>query len=71
MSETYVAISNNDIVGFISLMDEYLGAIFIKTSTQRKGIGTLLIDYVKRIHNSLQLKVYIKNENTIKFYESN
>jgi len=70
ISETYVALINNDIAGFISIIDEYLAAIFVRPDTQGKGIGSSLLNHVKSIRNNLQLKVYMKNQKTIEFYKA-
>lgn len=70
-SETYVAFIKNDLVGFISLLDNYLAALFVKADFQGRGIGKLLLNYVKRLRNKLQLKVYIKNNRSVEFYITN
>ena len=68
-SETYVYVENNEIKGFISLLEEgYVGALFVKDEFKRQGIGRKLINYCKEINNKLKLKVYEKNINAILFY---
>ena len=67
-SETYLAVDGNDIYGFISIVGNYLAAIFIKKDLQRSGIGKKLLDYVKKTKSSIELKVYKKNLDSIKFY---
>jgi len=69
-SQTYLAIIDDQIAGFVSMIDNYLAAIFIKTEMQRKGIGKRLIDYIKQQRNTIQLKVYRENSNSIDFYKS-
>lgn len=59
------------IVGFISLVDDYIAALFIDVHEQNCGYGKRLLDYVKNDHVFLQLKVYQKNKNAIRFYEKN
>ncbi len=71
ISETYVAKNENTLMGFISMIDEYLAAIFIKTEMQGLGIGSELINYVKEIRDRIQLKVYKKNLKSINFYKNN
>jgi putative acetyltransferase len=70
-SETYVAELDKKIAGFISLMDDYLAAIFVKQEEQGKKIGTTLLNYVKTSKEKLQLKVYSKNTKSIEFYKTN
>ena len=68
-SETYLAIENNDIVGFIAMADNYLAAVFVKTSMQGHGIGTQLLNYIKNRRSLIELKVYKKNFESVKFYK--
>lgn len=70
-SETYVAEKDKNIAGFISLMDNYLAAIFVKPQEQGKKIGTTLLNYVKDSKKKLQLKVYSKNIKSVEFYKTN
>ena len=68
-SETYLAIKENAIVGFISMTDNYLAALFVKTDMQGNGIGKKLLNYIKERRDTIQLKVYKKNARSIQFYE--
>ncbi len=70
MSETYVATYGKILLGFVSMIDEYLAAIFVRTEYQNKGAGSQLLDYIKNIRDRIQLKVYMKNEKSIKFYKN-
>jgi len=68
-SESYLAIHNDTIVGFISMADNYLAALFIKTDMQGNGIGKKLLNYIKERRETIQLKVYKKNARSVQFYE--
>ncbi len=70
MSETYIAKNGEKILGFISLMDDYLAALFVRPELQGRGVGSSLLNYTKNIRNSLKLKVFCKNEKSIEFYKS-
>ncbi|MCP4134761.1 MAG: GNAT family N-acetyltransferase [bacterium] len=70
MSETYIAINGKIISGFISLVDEYLAAIFVKQEFQGNGVGSSLLKYAKELRNNLQLKVFCKNMKSVEFYKS-
>jgi len=70
-SETYIATVNKRILGFISLQETNLAALFIKPDHQRKGIGKDLLTHVKNIKSFLRLKVYSKNLKAIEFYQKN
>lgn len=68
-SETYVYVENEEILGFISLLNnEYIGALFVKKAAQRKGIGRKLINHCKEKYEKLTLKVYYQNGTAIAFY---
>lgn len=71
-SATYVYVDEQTglVQGFISMVDDnYLAALFVIPEAQGKGIGTALMDYVKKKHSQITLKVYAKNEPSVAFYE--
>lgn len=55
-------------LGFISMCDEHIAAIFVYPLSQGKNIGSELINYVKRDYPSLTLNVYSANKKSISFY---
>lgn len=67
-AEIYVYEENEEIQGFIGVMDHYIAGIFVSEQYQSKGIGKKLLDYVKDKNNKLSLSVYEKNERAIHFY---
>ncbi len=68
-SDTYVYTENEDIKGFISLLDNgYIGALFVRNDCLREGIGRRLINYVKARYSYLSLNVYEKNIDATLFY---
>ena len=70
MSETYVASVGKNVYGFISLIDDYLAALFVLPEIQNSGIGSSLLDYAKKNRDILRLKVYAKNSKSIGFYKA-
>lgn len=68
-ADTYVYEENNEIAGFIGIIDGYIAGIFVKKDMQRKGIGKNLINIVKGKYNDLTLNVYGKNTKAIEFYK--
>ena len=70
MSETYKAVDGEKILGFVSLLDDYLAAIFVMQDLQGQGIGSLLLNYAMRLRKTLQLKVYRNNKKSVDFYKS-
>ena len=58
-----------EIRGFVGLDDTYIAGIFVRSKDQSLGIGTQLLDFVKKRKEELSLRVYQKNENAIRFYQ--
>ncbi|PFZ09480.1 GNAT family N-acetyltransferase [Bacillus pseudomycoides] len=71
MSETYVISNEDDIVGFVSMVDNYLAALFIDVKHQGEGYGKELLNFIKRQEDNIKLKVYKKNNNAVTFYLGN
>lgn len=69
-AEVYVYEDDNtkQIDGFIGLTENFVAGLFIKSSAQSKGIGKLLLDFVKGIKSELTLSVYRKNTRAVSFY---
>ncbi|NLB88927.1 MAG: GNAT family N-acetyltransferase, partial [Syntrophomonadaceae bacterium] len=53
---------------FIGLSENYIAGLFVEANSQSKGIGKVLLDYVKEKNDELFLHVYKKNERGINFY---
>ncbi|ASA57303.1 N-acetyltransferase [Vibrio gazogenes] len=70
-SETRVYTADGKIVGFYSLYENNLAAIFVAPNSQGKGVGALLLDDAKNRREQLQLTVYKDNTPSIRFYEKN
>ena len=68
-AEVYVYEDNNEIKGFIGLVNNYIAGIFISIESQSKGIGKKLLCYAKEKKINLSLSVYIKNSRAINFYK--
>ena len=68
-SETHLAISNNKIVGFVAMVDDFLAALFVQSNMQGQGIGNNLLCYIKERRETIQLKIYKINSNSVHFYK--
>jgi putative acetyltransferase len=71
MSKTYVLDIEGELMGFVSMVDHYLAALFIDVVHQKQGYGKRLLDYVKQEYDTVQLKVFHKNKNALQFYLKN
>ncbi|GLO62921.1 acetyltransferase [Vibrio sp. MACH09] len=77
MRDTYLPASKNylfeidsKVVGFYSLYDNLLAAIFVLPEYQGQGIGKQLMAHAKEQCSALTLNVYKDNDATYKFYLS-
>ena len=68
-AETYVYEENEEIKGFISILNNtYIGALLVKKDFLRQGIGKRLLNYCKERKEKLTLQVYEKNVDATLFY---
>ena len=68
-ADTWVAIYDGCIVGFISVIENIVGGLFVLPSYQNMGIGKKLITHVKELRGSISLDVLKENSKVLKFYE--
>jgi len=55
-------------VGFISLLDTFIGGIFVAPDQHGRGIGRKLITHAVDRKGELSLEVYTENEQAMRFY---
>lgn len=60
-SETCVFEDSSGVLGFYSLLDNQLTALFVDPAHQGKGFGKQLLDHAKCLRKALSLAVYKKN----------
>lgn len=68
-ADVYVYEDDKIIQGFVGINDEYIEGIFVSDEMQSRGIGKMLLDYIKDKKDRLQLKVYQKNVRAMSFYQ--
>lgn len=68
-AEVYVAESRGHIQGFAGMTGDDLAGIFVSGSCRSAGIGTLLLDQLKKVHAHISLKVYQENKRALTFYQ--
>ena len=69
-ADTWVAIYDNKVVGFIALIGNEVGGLFVNTDFHGKGFGRALMNKAKQIHGNLQVQVFKKNMIGRNFYQS-
>ena len=67
-AETYVYEVDDHIVGFVALVGNDVGAIFVHPDHQRHGIGHALMDHATTLRPSLELEVFEENMIGRSFY---
>ncbi len=67
-ADTWVADVNGAVVGFIALLGNEVGAIFVEPKHHSTGIGKSLMDKAQEIHGDLEVEVFEKNSVGHRFY---
>lgn len=67
---TWVACRAGEQVGFISLLDGFVGGLFVAPCHQGQGIGRRLVAHALALRGELQLEVYTENAGAVAFYRS-
>lgn len=60
-AETWVWEAGGRVVGFISLLGNEVGALFVDPNRQRSGIGAALIDKARALRGELEVEVFERN----------
>lgn len=68
-AETWVAEKDSRIIGFMALIGNEVGAVFVEPSFQGRGIGTMLIDKACELRGNLEVEVFAENLIGRPFYE--
>ena len=68
-SETWVYEENNCVIGFISMIENEIGGLFVLPNNHSKGIGTKLVDFMNTKHKNLDVEVFDKNIIGRAFYD--
>lgn len=69
-AETWVACRAGVPVGFVSLLDNFIGGLFVAPGQQGHGIGRALVAHALQQKGELLLEVYTSNAQALRFYES-
>ena len=65
---TWIAEMDGKFVGFISLIRNNIGGLFVDPDYQRIGVGTELVNFAKESHSILEVDVFEKNSQGRNFY---
>lgn len=67
-AQTIVATRDGVPLGFISLLGDHVGGLFVTPGAQGQGIGRLLVDHARTLRDRLALEVYLDNPGACAFY---
>lgn len=67
-ADTWVVVADNHVVGFIALIGNKIGAIFLQPAYHGKKLGKLMMDKAKELHASVEVEVFEKNSIGRNFY---
>ncbi|RCK47623.1 acetyltransferase [Thalassospira profundimaris] len=67
-AENHVALSGQTPVGFIGLLDCFIGGLFVDPAFHGKNIGRSLVEHVSPLKPWLELEVYAANPLAAPFY---
>ncbi|MFY0613206.1 MAG: GNAT family N-acetyltransferase [Hyphomicrobiaceae bacterium] len=68
-AETYVLEADHTVIGFIALLDNEIGGLFLKPVWHGKGYGKALVDYAAARKGGLHLEVFERNKIGRAFYD--
>lgn len=69
-AETWVWEVDGSVVGFISLVADEIGGLFVDPTHHGGGIGSRLVDHVRGLRNDLEVEVFKDNSSALSFYRS-
>jgi putative acetyltransferase len=67
-ADTWVWIDADRVVGFLSLVGNEVGALFVDPRRQRSGIGRALVDHARALRGELEVDVFAANTIGRAFY---
>ena len=68
-SKVFVYVTDEKILGFLGMIDNYIAGIFVAKNCRSCGIGRQLLTYAKQKYDTLSLNVYQKNSRATAFYD--
>ncbi len=60
-ADTWIAVEKDRVVGFIALIGNEVGALFVEPAYHRQGFGKALMDKARSLHTILEVDVFKEN----------
>lgn len=67
-AETWVWEADGKISGFIALLGDEIGALFVEPALHGEGIGKSLVDHARDLRGRLEVEVFAANKIGLSFY---
>lgn len=68
-AENWVIEENGSSIGFIGLLDNFIGGLFVDPSAHGRGFGRALVLHAAALKGTLDVEVFAANAAAIAFYE--
>lgn len=68
-ADTWVAEDNNRVIGFVALIGNEVGALFVSRHCHGLGFGRALMDKATSLHSVLEVDVFKDNQIGRRFYD--
>jgi putative acetyltransferase len=69
-AETWVWVAAGRIAGFIAMVGNEIGGLFVDPQLHGRGIGRCLVDHVRKLHDQLEVEVFAENQLGRAFYKA-
>lgn len=69
-ADNWVAVEGDAIEGFIGMLENHVGGLFVAPAAHRRGVGRLLLDHASERLGELTVEVYEENRSACAFYRS-
>lgn len=68
-AENWVATDAGEPLGFVGLLDCFVGGLFVHPSAHGRGVGRALIEHAAQLKGQLDVEVYAINVGALEFYQ--
>lgn len=68
-SDTWVFENDKEVIGFISMIGNEIGGLFVVPESHGSGVGTKMLDFISKKHELLEVEVFEKNNIGRSFYK--
>lgn len=67
-ADTWVVEDDNQVVGFIALIGNEIGGLFVQPTHHGRKLGKMMVDKAQELHGDIVVEVFEKNSIGRKFY---